>query len=321
MDVNQSHIAQQTAAMDMDLMPYLMALLNARWLIFASMLVFAVLTAWWVKGKPYLYESTARVSVVLIDDPGGVSPDDRRASQVLTLVEHGFVLGTKHDNYEHVIQARLGSREFTERFLEQYNVYKEFYPNQWLEEDDHWREGFIPDRGEVLTTFGEEVRRIVLDEETQILSISMVWPDAAVARDWANQYVYTFNEYMRGRTLAEVQRKQEFLEGELGRSEVVEIQQSLFRLIEAQTAIAMLANAREEYVLEVIDPAALPFRSFNMSRKKRVVIGAIAGAMLATFGVLAWVLLGRMLRTLLEYRAAHKDKPDVTSESDTSLGA
>jgi hypothetical protein len=79
---------------------------------------------------------------------------------------------------------------------------------------------------------------------------------------------------------------------------VLEIQQSIYRLIEAQTAIAMLASAREEYALEIIDPAALPYRSFTLSRKKRVLLGTIVGLLLGTFAVLASVLLGQAVERL-----------------------
>lgn len=304
--MNQSVIPAQeaTAAMELDLLPYLNAIISARWLILAASLCAAIATGLWAYSSPYMYLSTARVNVVDIEDPGGVSPDDRRASQVLTLVEHGFVLGTTHDNYSDVVRARLASREFTARFLDEHNLYRFFYPEQWLEEQGTWASDFSPDRGEVLTQFRDQVRRIDRDEETEIVSVSMAWPDPALARDWANLYVSSFNEYMRARTLEDVARKQAFLEQELRRSDVVEIQQSLFRLIEAQTAIAMLANAREEYVLEIIDPAALPYKSFSMSRKKKVVVGAIAGALLMTFGVLAWVLLARMLQSFMRYREA-----------------
>ena len=52
----------------------------------------------------------------------------------VTLVEHGFVMGTTHDNYNDVMRARLASRKFTMRFLDEHNVYRFFYPEQWSEE-------------------------------------------------------------------------------------------------------------------------------------------------------------------------------------------
>ena len=131
------------------------------------------------------------------------------------------------------------------------------------------------------------------------------WPEPVLPRDWANLYVQTFNEYMRNRTKEEVVRKQSFLEETLRQSDVVEIQKSIYRLIEAQTAIMMLANAREEYVLEIIDPAARPYRSVNMSRKKKLVVGSIVGLMLSTFAVLGITLLLQLWNSFQSARALH----------------
>lgn len=293
---------QSAAALELDFMPYVNALINSRWIIVAGMLIVAIVSGFLAYSTPYQYQSGVKVSVVDIEDPGGVSPDDRRASEVLTLVEHGFVMGSTSDNYNAVIRARLASRDFTMRFLDEHNVYRFFYPEFWLEQEQAWVDGFTPDRGEVLTLFRDTVRSIDLDEETDIITVAMVWPEPAVARDWANQYVRSFNEFMRERTMLDVQRKQEFLEEQLRGSDVLEIQRSIYRLIEAQTAIAMLASAREDYVLEIIDPAALPYRSFTLSRKKKILIGAIVGALLSTFAVLAGVLVAGMMQTVVGYR-------------------
>ena len=298
---NMAH--EPPAVMELDLMPYINALIDARWILIIAAVLSAVLAGFAAYSKPYMFQSVIKVSVVDIEDPGGVSPDDRRASEVLTLVEHGFVMGTTHDNYNDVMRARLGSRDFTMRFLDEHNVYRYFYPQQWNQEEERWEDGFTPDRGEIFTRFRDEVRSIILNEETDIISIGMQWPEPTVARDWANQYVESFNEFIRERTINDTRRKQEYLQKELRRSDLLEMQKSIYRLIEAQTAIAMLANARDEYALEIIDPAAIPYRSFNMSRKKKVLIGAIAGGLLAVFAALAWVVLAQMLQAITTYRA------------------
>jgi len=305
MNTTETMIQDPSAAMELDLMPYLNALIDARWILLIVGLLSASLAGLAAYSKPYMFQSIIKVSIVDIEDPGGVSPDDRRASEVLTLVEHGFVMGTTHDNYNDVMRARLGSRDFTMRFLDEHNVYRYFYPDNWNPEEGQWLDGFTPDRGEVFVRFRDEVRSIILNEETDIISVGMNWPEPSVARDWANQYVRSFNEFIRERTMNDVRRKQDYLNGELHRSDLLEMQQSIYRLIEAQTAIAMLANAREEYALEIIDPAALPYRSHSMSRKKRIVMGAVAGTLLAVFAVLARVLLGGMLAKIIDYRAHH----------------
>ncbi|MEH6585724.1 MAG: chain-length determining protein [Halioglobus sp.] len=298
---------EPTAAMELDLMPYVNALIDARWVLVAAVLLSALLSGFAAYTKPYMFQSIIKVSVVDIEDPGGVSPDDRRASEVLTLVEHGFVMGTTHDNYNDVMRARLASQDFTMRFLDENNAFRYFYPEKWLVKEQRWESDFSPDRGEIYTRFRDEVRSIILDEETDIISVGMTWKDPSIARDLANQYVHSFNEFIRERTINDVRRKQEYLQRELRNSDLLEMQKSIYRLIEAQTAIAMLANAREEYALEVIDPAAIPYRSFSMSRKKRIVLGTVAGLLLTVFGVLAKVLLGGMLHKVILYRAEHQE--------------
>ena len=307
MKMIETKAPESAAVMELDLMPYINALIDARWILIIAALLSAALAGFAAYSKPYMFQSVITVSVVDIEDPGGVSPDDRRASEVLTLVEHGFVMGTTHDNYNDVMRARLGSRDFTMRFLDEHNVYRFFYPEQWNQEEQRWEDGFTPDRGKIFTRFRDEVRSIILNEETDIISIGMQWPEPSVARDWANQYVQSFNEFIRERTINDTRRKQDYLQTELRRSDLLEMQKSIYRLIEAQTAIAMLANAREEYALEIIDPAAIPYRSVTMSRKKKIVIGTIAGSLLAVFGVLARVLLTGMLQKIIQYRAQHQE--------------
>ncbi len=300
----QTTSIDNSAAATLDLMPFITGLIKARWLLLAGSIAAASLAAWMAMKAPYLYSAGAKVSVVDIEDPGGVSPDDRRASEVLTLVEHGFVMGTTRDNYQEVMLARLRSRSFTMHFLDKHNLYRFFYPEQWLEASESWRPGFSPDRGESFTRFRDEIRAVSIDEETDIVTVAMRWPGPVLPRDWANAYVATFNEYMRERTREEVERKQAFLEEKLRESDVVEIQKSIYRLIEAQTAILMLASAREEYVLEVIDPAARPYRSITMSRKRKVLIGGIAGFLLSCTAVMGWVLLRGLWEQLLNVRNA-----------------
>jgi len=306
MDDTNTLSNRNIAAAEIDLMPYVSALLDARWWLLLATVAGGVLAGAWAFNTPYMYESGVRASVVNLKDPGGVSPDDRRASEVLTLVEHGFVMGTTRDNHDEVILARLRSRDFTTRFLDQFNIYKHLYPEHWSEEQQSWKPGFKPDRGESLTRFRDEVRAITLDEETEILTIAMRWHDPVLASEMANLYVDAFNEFIREKTQNEVQRKQIFLHEELLRSDIVEIQQSIYRLIEAQTAIAMLASARDEYALEIIDPAAIAYKSFTTSRKKKVIMGTFAGVLLGIFAVLLNVQIQIMLRIITRYRAAER---------------
>jgi len=222
----------------------------------------AVGAAAWSFTLPNKYESVARVVVVDSADPGGVAPDERRAPEVLTLVEHGFIMGRHSDNQVEVILAKLHSREFTLAFMAAYNVWAQLYPEHWDENEQRWLDGFVPDRGLGHKVFREYVRFIDHDEVTDLMGVRMRFRDPVIARDWANAYVDMFNRFMRDKALQEVDAKQAFLQAELQRRGIVDLQQSIYRLIEAQTAVAMLVNAREEFALEYIDPAVRAYDRF-----------------------------------------------------------
>ncbi|MFT4519240.1 MAG: hypothetical protein ACI9JM_001631 [Halioglobus sp.] len=292
-----------TAANSVDLMPYINALIAAKWWVLAAAIAGCILAGVMAFRTPYMFQSGAKVSIVNTEDPGGVSPDDRRVSEVLTLVEHGFVMGTTRDNYNQVMLARLMSRDFTMHFLEVHNVFRYFYPEEWNAEKGSWAKGFSPDLGDSYIRFRDEVISMENDEETDIITVKVRWTDPVIARDLANLYVEAFNDWIREKTMTEVQRKQKFLQAELMRSDIMDIQQSIYRLIEAQTAISMLVSARPEYALEIIDPAATAWASYNMSRKKKIIMGVFAGTMLSIFAIFLIVIVKGMLGTLQAARA------------------
>ncbi len=291
--------AAEMPTLEIDLLVYARALLARWWLVAGGAVLLAVLAGAISFTLPNQYEAIARTAMVDASDPGGVNPDERRAPEVLTLVEHGFVLGKTRDNHLEVTLARLRSREFTLAFMDRYNVWAELNPTFWDAEAGEWIDGFEPDRGAGHKFFREHLRFIDHDEETDLIGVRFRWTDADLVRDWANAYVDLFNEFMREEALADVAAKQAFLEEELARRSVVDIQQSIYRLMEAQTAIAMLARSREEFALEYIDPAVRPYDRHSPGRKKWVVLGGFTGAMLATFFIIGAVVIGRV-RDLLE---------------------
>ena len=198
--------------------------------------------------------------------------------------------------------AKMRSRQFTLEFMEKHDIFQAFFPENWDSASEQWVSGFEPDRGSSFLRFNEQIRFIDHNPENDIISIRMRWSDPVEARDWANAYVTEFNAFMRKQALEDVEQKRSFLEEELKRTTVVDIRQSIFRLIEAQTAVAMLANSKEEYVLEVIDPALLPFERYSPGRKTYLVLGVLAGGLLAMTLVFASLMLSNIRSALSKYQ-------------------
>jgi uncharacterized protein involved in exopolysaccharide biosynthesis len=189
----------------------------------------------------------------------------------------------------------LRSRQFTMTFMDSHNIYRYLNPEQWDTTTNDWLPGFKVDKLQAFGRFIGEIRMIEHDTETDLTTVRMRWTDRHQAKEWANAYVTAFNDYIRQRALVEVERKRDYLEAELARSDVVEIQKSIYRLIEAQTAIAMLANSRDEFALEIIDPATIPFGRFSPAPKRTIAFGMLVGTMLACFGIVGTIVLRRFI--------------------------
>ncbi len=247
------------------------------------------------------YEAVIKLNLVEPEEPGGVTPDDRRAPEVLTLVEHGFIMGSVSENYRSTMMARLRSRRFTDQFIEQHDIARHLFPELWSDTRNRWLDR-SPDPNLVYKVFHENIRFVEHNPETDIISIRIRYVDPDAAARWANAYVEQFNRYMRDLALNEVENKRRFLYAELEKTDIVEMHKSIYRLVEAQTAVAMLASSRKEYALEVVDPAYRPFERFSPARKRIALISFGGGLMFSIFWIFFSVLVKRLGKALRDYK-------------------
>ena len=115
----------------------------------------------------------------------------------------------------------------------------------------------------------------------------MEWRDPAVAARWANDYVALGNDMMRDRAQQEATRNIEYLQKQLAQTNVVEIQQATYRLIEAETKNLMLAHGRVQYAFTIVDPAVPPEMRSSPRRTLLVITGIFVGGFIGSLVALA----------------------------------
>ena len=294
---------------DVDLLNYIYAVFDAKWFILLVAIITGSLSMLYATSLPETYQGVVRVDVIDISDPGGVRPDSRQMQESIGMLEYDFLLRAKKENYIQKVLAHLRSKQFTRRFLDSYNIYRYIYPKDWNNTTSAWNSGFVLDKGLAQKTFMSDLIVIAHATETDLVAVKIIDSDPAVAAQLANLYVYAFNEYMREQALAKVDEKFRYLEKTLDQTGATEIQQMLFRLMEAQTAVAMLANGRNEYILEVLDPAVSPYTRYSPNRKLICILGAVAGLLLSTSLVMALAVLGTLKNALSNYSAKTGRKP------------
>lgn len=125
--------------------------------------------------------------------------------------------------------------------------------------------------------FKEGVLSIREDKHSGVLTIDVDWKDPAVAAKWANAFVALANERLRGRAIDEATRNIAFLNAQIPQTSVVEVQRSIYNLIESETKTLMLANVRMEFAFTVIDPAVPPERKYKPHRSVYLAFGLFLG--------------------------------------------
>lgn len=132
----------------------------------------------------------------------------------------------------------------------------------------------------------ERFRKNVFDLHEEKLkgttTITIDWTDPAVAARWANGLVGLANDLLRNRAIDVATRNVEYLNKQLANTNVVEIQHSIYGLIEAETKNLMLAHGRTEYAFTIVDPAVPAEIRYSPRRTLMVASGLFIGGILGS---------------------------------------
>jgi uncharacterized protein involved in exopolysaccharide biosynthesis len=191
--------------------------------------------------------------------------------------------------------ALLRSRALTEPFLRERDLLPVLYEDRWDPQAKRWKVGpdEVPTFAAAYRKFDQEIRSLSEDKKTGLVTVTIDWKDPARAVEWAGELVSRVNSEMRRRAIREAEQSLRYLDQELQKARLVEVQQAIYSLIESQTKKMMLANVREEYVFQVLEPPAIPDPKDKI-RPKRAVI--------ALLGLIVGTLLGAALALAIEAR-------------------
>lgn len=107
---------------------------------------------------------------------------------------------------------------------------------------------------------------ITEDKKTGMVRLSVEYYSPFLAKKWVDNLVQAINEEMKNRDLAEAQRSIDYLRRQIELTNISDVKTMFYSLIEEQTKTVMLANVREEYVFQTIDPAVVSERKAKPQR-------------------------------------------------------
>lgn len=122
------------------------------------------------------------------------------------------------------------------------------------------------------------------DKKTGFVTVAIEHYSPIVAKRWVDWLIADLNASIMGQDVAEAEQAIEYLNKQIDRTSLADLQNVFFSLIEEQTKTIMLAKVTDEYLLGTIDPAVIPEQK---SKPNRLLITTLGGA----FGFLIGGLL------------------------------
>lgn len=264
---------------------------SAKWPIGGVTLVFALVSVLYALSLPNIFR--AETVLVPAETEGVGSGLSSLAGQLAGL--SGLTIRGTTDVTDEAL-AILRSRAFTERFIDEHGLMPELFSDIWDPARQAWTVDDLEDRPTPWQAFKklDDVRTINYDKASRLVTFSIEWRDPALATEWVNRMVADLNSFMQRRAIADAERNRRFLEEQITATDVVELRQVLYRLLENEVKSIMLARGRPEYAFKVVDPALVPEQKAKPSRAVICIALTMLGALVATFA--AFVRHGYRMR-------------------------
>lgn len=286
---------------EIDLRELFRALWKGKWIIIVTTFVFAVTAVLYALSLPNIYKSDALLAPAESSNGGGLSKMAGQLGGLAALA--GVNLGAGESSQTDLAVQVMKSRQFVEAFINKHELLvplmaakdwdlannqlildEELYnptAGEWLREPDGLR-GSTPTAQEAFEVFSKEVLSVSQDKESGLYTLSVKNYSPYIAQQWVNWLIEDINKVMRERTIAETSQNLAYLNTQLRKTAVTDMQSTFYRLIEEQTKSLMLAEVQEEFVFKVVDPAVVPELKDGPKRALICILGTLFGGM---FGI------------------------------------
>jgi len=281
---------------EIDLRELFAVLWAGRIKIVAITAIFAIVSVTYALSVPNQYKATALLSSA-DSSGGGLSGALGQLGGLASLA--GVSLGGGESSEGQIAQEIMQSWSFIEGFIEDNNLAVGVYAadgwdkssnelqinsglydvskSQWLVEP--------PSSWSLFKTFSG-ILSVSEDKKSGLVSVSIEYYSPLIAKQWLDLYVAAINEHMQKREMAKVTRNIEYLQAQIKKTNIAEMQEVFYTIIEEQIKSKMLAEASPEYAFVAVSPSMVPEEKSQPKRALMCILGTLLGGMLSVLLVL-----------------------------------
>ena len=281
---------------EIDLRELFAVLWAGRIKIVAITAIFAIVSVIYALSIPNQYKATALLSSA-DSSGGGLSGALGQLGGLASLA--GVSLDGGESSEGQIAQEIMKSWSFIEGFVEDNNLAVGVYAadgwdkssnelqinsglydvskSQWLVEP--------PSSWSLFKTFSG-ILSVSEDKKSGLVSVSIEYYSPLIAKQWLDLYVAAINEHMQKREMAKVTRNIEYLQAQIKKTNIAEMQEVFYTIIEEQIKSKMLAEASPEYAFVAVSPSMVPEQKSQPKRALMCILGTLLGGMLSVLLVL-----------------------------------
>ena len=214
---------------------------------------------------------------------GGDSSESQVAQEIMkswSFIE-GFI--AVNDLAVEVYAAEGWSRESNQLKFDN-DVY-EVKTKTWLVENDNIGQLGPPTSWQLFEKFSEMLA-VSEDKKSGLISISIEYYSPQIAKQWLDLYILSINKHMQARQVVKVSNNIEYLEAQIEKTSITEMQEVFYTIIEEQIKSQMLAEASPDYAFVAVSPSMVPEEKSQPKRALICILGTLLGGILSVLTVL-----------------------------------
>ena len=272
--------------------------------IIAITAMFAIMSVFYALSVPNQYKASVSL-VPAQQQSGGISGALAQLGGIASLA--GVSLGSGDSSESQIAQRIMQSWSFIDDFIKsnnleidifaaegwdrasgKLNIDEDLYNSgttQWLVKNEETNKVGMPSSWRLFETF-TEMLSVSEDKKTGLVSMSIEYYSPQVAKQWLDMYISAINKHMQERQMAKVTRNIEYLEAQIAKTTIAEMQEVFYTIIEEQLKSKMLAEANPDYAFVVVSPSMVPEQKSQPKRALICILGTLLGGMLSILMVL-----------------------------------
>ncbi|HIM95798.1 MAG TPA: lipopolysaccharide biosynthesis protein [Gammaproteobacteria bacterium] len=283
--VNQNVSSQKP----FDLIELWLVLWNKKWLIIFLSIVFSAAILAYSLTLPNMYKSTVLLAPQKQQESGALASLGQLGSLASVA---GINLGGAGDDTAVYLEI-IKSKDFLYKFIEQNNVKVNLFAvKEWnrdsqqlvidpaLYSDGKWKvdeetkESLEPSMFE---TYERLLKKLSVqqDKVNGLVKISFEHIDPRISKQYVEKIVALINKSVREREIAEKKESIKYLNEQLSKTNVAEMQNVFYTIVEEQTKAMLLAEVRKDFAFKIIESPIIEERKSSPNRAVICILGAI----------------------------------------------